>query len=99
MLFRSFRRGSSPVASQLNQPAANDFATIATVRFTQPHGEPPILVRMPGPVEPRLLKRAGATRNYLIASVLVGILISGLVIAQAWLLARVVAIVLTYPSG
>ena len=51
---------------------------------------------MPGPVEPRLLKRAGATRNYLIASVLVGILTSGLVIAQAWLLARAVAIVLTY---
>jgi len=51
---------------------------------------------MPGPVEPRLLKRAGATRNYLVASVLVGILTSGLVIAQAWLLARTVAIVLTY---
>ena len=51
---------------------------------------------MPGPVEPRLLKRAEATRNYLVASVLVGILTSGLVIAQAWLLARAVAIVLTY---
>jgi|GEM_PF-7114500 len=51
---------------------------------------------MAGPVEPRLLKRAEATRNYLVASVLVGILTSGLVIAQAWLLARAVAIVFTY---
>ena len=51
---------------------------------------------MPGPVEPRLLKRAEATKNYLVASVFVGILTSGLVIAQAWLLARAVAIVFTY---
>ena len=51
---------------------------------------------MPGPVEPRLLKRAEATRNYLVASVLVGILTSGLVIAQAWLLARAIAVVLTH---
>ena len=51
---------------------------------------------MPGPVEPRLLKRAEATRNYLVASVLVGILTAGLVIAQAWLVARSVAIVVTY---
>lgn len=51
---------------------------------------------MAGPVEPRLLKRAEATRNYLVASVVVGILTSVLVIAQAWLLARGVAIVFTY---
>lgn len=51
---------------------------------------------MPGPVEPRLVKRAGATRNYLVASVLVGVATAGLVIAQAWLLARAIAVVFTY---
>ncbi len=48
---------------------------------------------MAGPVEPRLLKRAGATRKYLVASVCVGILTAALVIAQAWLISRLVALV------
>lgn len=42
---------------------------------------------MRGPIHPRLLKRAGATRNYLVASVLVGILTALLIVAQAWLIA------------
>lgn len=51
---------------------------------------------MAGPVEPRLLKRAGATRTYLVASVAAGIATALLVIAQAWLLARGIAIVFAY---
>ncbi len=43
---------------------------------------------MAGPIDPRLLKRAGATRNYLVASVVVGLLTAGLLILQAALLAR-----------
>lgn len=43
---------------------------------------------MPGPIHPRLLKRARATRRYLIASVVVGIVTAGLLVAQAWLIAR-----------
>ncbi|MFV0430492.1 MAG: thiol reductant ABC exporter subunit CydD [Arachnia sp.] len=43
---------------------------------------------MAGPIDPRLLKRAEATRSYLIASVLVGIASAALMIAQAWLLAQ-----------
>lgn len=43
---------------------------------------------MAGPIDPRLLKRAGATRNYLVASVVVGLLTAGLLIVQAGLLAR-----------
>lgn len=42
---------------------------------------------MNGPIHPRLLKRARATRTYLAASVIVGILTALLVIAQAWLIA------------
>ncbi len=43
---------------------------------------------MAGPIHPRLLKRAGATRNYLVASVVVGLLTAALLILQAGLLAR-----------
>ena len=53
---------------------------------------------MAGPVEPRLLQRAGATRRYLVASVIVGIVTALLVIAQAWLLSRGIAIVVAYRS-
>lgn len=42
---------------------------------------------MAGPIDPRLLKRAEATRSYLVASVAVGIVSSALIIAQAYLLA------------
>lgn len=42
---------------------------------------------MAGPIHPRLLQRAKATRGYLVASVLVGIVTAGLVTGQAWLLA------------
>lgn len=43
---------------------------------------------MAGPVDPRLLRRARATRNYLVAGVGVGIATAILVIIQAWLLSR-----------
>ena len=46
---------------------------------------------MAGPIDPRLLKRAGATRNYLVASVVVGLLTAGLLILQAGLLARAIS--------
>lgn len=42
---------------------------------------------MAGPIHPRLLKRARATRRFLIASVIVGLLTAVLLIAQARLLA------------
>lgn len=43
---------------------------------------------MPGPIHPRLLQRAAATRRYLVASVVVGVITALLVTAQAWLIAR-----------
>ncbi len=42
---------------------------------------------MAGPIHPRLLKRAEATRGYLVASVVVGVATACLIIAQAWLIA------------
>jgi thiol reductant ABC exporter CydD subunit len=42
---------------------------------------------MTGPIHPRLFRRARATRTYLVASVIVGILTALLIIAQAWLIA------------
>lgn len=46
---------------------------------------------MPGPVDPRLLRRARATRVYLVGGVGVGIATAILTIGQAWLLSRSVA--------
>ncbi len=43
---------------------------------------------MPGPIHPRLLQRARATRRYLVASVAVGLATAALLVAQAWLIAR-----------
>ncbi|HMR47768.1 MAG TPA: thiol reductant ABC exporter subunit CydD [Arachnia sp.] len=57
---------------------------------------------MPGPVHPRLIARAGATRNYLVASVLVGVVTAGLLIGQARLIADAVTTVfgtLAVPDG
>ncbi|MCC2594670.1 thiol reductant ABC exporter subunit CydD [Tessaracoccus sp. OS52] len=45
---------------------------------------------MTGPIHPRLLQRAGATRNYLVASVALGTATAFLLILQAWLIARAV---------
>ena len=42
---------------------------------------------MAGPIHPRLLRRARATRAFLVATVAVGLLTAGLLIAQARLLA------------
>lgn len=46
---------------------------------------------MAGPVDPRLLTRARATRSYLVAGVVVGSATAILVVGQAWLLSRLVA--------
>ncbi|MGO1385019.1 MAG: thiol reductant ABC exporter subunit CydD [Arachnia sp.] len=46
---------------------------------------------MAGPIDPRLLKLSKAVRNYLVASVVVGLLTAGLLIAQAGLLARAIS--------
>ncbi|HET9647016.1 MAG TPA: ABC transporter transmembrane domain-containing protein, partial [Microlunatus sp.] len=44
-----------------------------------------------GPVDPRLLRRARATRGYLIAGVTIGTITALLIVAQAWLLATGIA--------
>jgi len=46
---------------------------------------------MAGPIDPRLLRRARATRGYLVAGVAVGSLTAVLTLGQAWLLSRSVA--------
>lgn len=45
---------------------------------------------MARPVDPRLLRRAGATRFFLVALVVVGVLTAALALAQAWLLANAI---------
>lgn len=42
------------------------------------------------PLDPRLVRTAGAVRTHLAVTVISGVLITGLILAQAWLLARVV---------
>ncbi len=44
-----------------------------------------------GPVDPRLLRRARATRSYLLAGIAVGTATAGVIVLQAWLLATAVA--------
>ena len=46
---------------------------------------------MAGPIDPRLLRRARATRSYLVAGVAVGSATAILTLGQAWLLSRSVA--------
>lgn len=48
---------------------------------------------MAGPVHPRLIQRAGATRGYLVASVVVGVVTAGLLVAQAWIIAHLISAV------
>ncbi|MFW6641338.1 thiol reductant ABC exporter subunit CydD [Nocardiopsis algeriensis] len=43
------------------------------------------------PLDPRLLRTAGAVRAHLAVSVVSGVLVTGLILAQAWLLARVLS--------
>ena len=45
---------------------------------------------MAGPIHPRLFQRARATRKYLVASVLLGVVTAFALIAQAWLISRAV---------
>ncbi len=51
---------------------------------------------MAGPIHPRLLRRARATRGYLVAGVAVGVLTAIAMIAQAWLLAKGIVGVFTH---
>ena len=44
-----------------------------------------------GPTDPRLLHYTRATRRYLIATILLGGVTAGLVVAQAWLIATVIS--------
>ena len=46
---------------------------------------------MAGPIDPRLIRRARATRGYLVAGVAVGSATAILTLGQAWLLSRSVA--------
>ncbi len=50
---------------------------------------------MAGPIDPRLLRRASATRGFLVAGVAVGSATAILTLGQAWLLSRSVAGILT----
>ncbi|PKQ30592.1 MAG: thiol reductant ABC exporter subunit CydD [Actinobacteria bacterium HGW-Actinobacteria-2] len=50
---------------------------------------------MAGPIDPRLLRRASATRGFLVAGVAVGSTTAILTLGQAWLLSRSVAGILT----
>lgn len=57
---------------------------------------------MAGPIHPRLLKRAHATRRFLVATVVVGVLTAGLLIAQARLIADWVTLafdIKAFPPG
>lgn len=47
--------------------------------------------RPAGPVDPRLWRRAAATRRYLVAATVVGLATALLVVAQAWFLSRAIA--------
>lgn len=47
--------------------------------------------RPAGPVDPRLWRRAAATRHYLVAATVVGLATALLVVAQAWFLSRAIA--------
>lgn len=47
--------------------------------------------RARGPVDPRLLRRARATRVYLVAGIAVGTVTAGVIVAQAWMLATAIA--------
>ncbi len=55
--------------------------------------------RRSGPVDPRLLRYTRGTRRYLVATVLLGAVTAGLVVAQAWLIANVVSRVVVRAPG
>ena len=55
--------------------------------------------RRRGPIDPRLLRRASATRWYLAGSVLIGCLTAGLTVVQAWALASGIAGVFAASRG
>ena len=57
-------------------------------------------MRRSGPIDPRLLHYTRGTRRYLVATVVLGAITAALVVAQAWLIANVVArVVLRHQTG
>ncbi len=69
-------------------PAYKTGATVdATARATKEHPPP---TRRGGPLDPRLLHYAHATRRFLVLAIAIGGLTSLLLIAQAWLIAHIV---------
>jgi ATP-binding cassette subfamily C protein CydCD len=63
----------------------------AAAQATKDHPPPTRRERRGGPLDPRLLRSARTTRRFLVLAVAVGGLTALLLIAQAWLLAQVVA--------
>jgi thiol reductant ABC exporter CydD subunit len=55
--------------------------------------------RRSGPVDPRLLHYARATRRYLVLTILLGGVTAGLVLAQAWLIANTISDVVVHHQG
>ena len=66
-----------------------------------PRVAPPVGARTPrrGPIDPRLVRRAGATRWYLAGGVLIGCLLAALTVGQAWVLSRAIAAVFAAAPG
>src|SRR5436190_8749505 len=54
-------------------------------------GQPPARARMSRALDPRLLRHARATRRFMVVSVALGCVAALLIVAQAWLIAYVVA--------
>ena len=61
----------------------------AVLRTSQ-GGQGPASASGKGPIDPRLVRRAAATRGYLVAGVAVGSLTAVLTLGQAWLLSRAI---------
>jgi thiol reductant ABC exporter CydD subunit len=59
----------------------------------------PLVRGLGGAVDPRLLTYASATRRFLLASIILGAVTALLIIAQAWLLAYVIAAAFTSGKG
>ena len=58
------------------------------------------MMRRSGPIDPRLFRYTRGTRRYLVATVMLGGITAGLVVAQAWLIANVVSrVVVGHEAG
>ncbi len=77
-------RGDASPGTADDPPADGAAAAVGTGT----RGSQATASRVRGPVDPRLLRRAAATRTYLIAGVAVGCAIAALTVVQAWVLSR-----------